>query len=263
MRDADLPRFCAAQLEFAAHVRNPAVHPAPADVEPRRMRIYVELIYNNVERFLANTFPIARRLLGDEAWHGRVRDFVHRHRATSPFFQDIPQEFLEYLGTAGGRAGDPPFLLELLHYEWVELALDLDTAEFPADVDRDGDLVSAHPVLSPLAWPLAYRYPVHRIAPGWTPVAEPPEPTHLVAYRSRSDRVEFLESNVLTARLIAIVGGDESVTGGEALDRIAAEVGHLDPAALREHGRATLERLRECDIIVGTREPVPRTDGRG
>jgi hypothetical protein len=53
----NLPAFRASQLEFAAHVRHPDLNAAPADVEARRMRIYVELVYNNLERFLPIHFP--------------------------------------------------------------------------------------------------------------------------------------------------------------------------------------------------------------
>ncbi|HKX55116.1 MAG TPA: putative DNA-binding domain-containing protein, partial [Xanthomonadales bacterium] len=35
-------------MAFAAHIRNPAVAPAPADVEDRRMQIYRDLFFNNI-----------------------------------------------------------------------------------------------------------------------------------------------------------------------------------------------------------------------
>jgi hypothetical protein len=253
VRRDNLPEYRARQLEFAAHVRHPEHNAAPADVEPRRMRIYVDLVYNNVERFLASTFPIVRRRLGDAGWHERVRDFLHRHHATSPFFQEIPQEFLEFIGDEGARPEDPPYLLELAHYEWVEMALDLETTAFPEDVNPLGDLMTEHPVISPLAWRLMYRFPVHRIAAD-SVVERPEDPTFLVVYRDRADRVRFLEANALTNRLLDGIAADDAVTGAEALDRLATELEIEDVASLRDHGRETLERLRECDIIAGTRE---------
>lgn len=220
------------------------------------MRIYAELVYNNIERFLANTFPISARVLAGSAWHGRVRDFIHRHRSTSPFFQEIPQEFLEYVAEDGLRDDEPAFLLELMHYEWVEMALDLDVTEFPADVDRTGDLLSNPLVVSPLAWSLAYRYPVHRISDTSWPEVAPDEPTHLVVYRDRGDRVRFLESNPATARLIELLRADENLTGAGALETIASELRSIDRADVLSHGQRTLEQLRDCDIIAGTRAPM-------
>ena len=36
-RGTNLPGFVDVQLEFAAHIRNPDLHPAPGDIEPRRI----------------------------------------------------------------------------------------------------------------------------------------------------------------------------------------------------------------------------------
>ena len=50
---------------------------------------------------------------------------------------------------------DPPFLLELAHYEWVELALDIAEQELPERVDISAEqLLAGRPLISPLAWPL-------------------------------------------------------------------------------------------------------------
>ena len=60
-----LPDFQKLQYAFAAHLRDPAAHPAPAGIEDRRLQIYRELFYNNVEGLLASNFPVIRRVLGD------------------------------------------------------------------------------------------------------------------------------------------------------------------------------------------------------
>jgi hypothetical protein len=48
-----------------------------------------------------------------------------------------------------------PWLHELAHYEWVELALQIADDDLPPH-DPDGDLLAGKPVPSPLAWALAY-----------------------------------------------------------------------------------------------------------
>jgi uncharacterized protein len=97
MRGDNLPPFAAVQLEFAAHIRNPALYPAPADVEPRRMQVYVELFFNNIEALLASAFPVAKRVLGELRWRELVRGFIHHHPSASPYFLEISQEFLQYI----------------------------------------------------------------------------------------------------------------------------------------------------------------------
>ncbi len=248
-------RLAAAQRRFAAHIRDPQRHPAPADVDDRRMGIYRELFFNNIRKFLANNFPVLHRLYGDEAWAELVRAFYAEHRAHTPLFPEIPREFLQYLEQRrGDRPGDPPFLLELAHYEWVELALSLDAtdlAEVPAD--QEGDLLERVPVLSPLAWPLSYRYPVHRIQPEFQPTTPPDEPTHLLVYRNRADEVRFMHLNAVAALLAQMLKEDRGETGQDLMTRIAATLEHPDPQSVIEHGRELLEDWRARDIILGTR----------
>ena len=247
----NLPGFRARQLDFAAHIRNPDVHGAPADVEPRRMQIYLDLFFNNIESFLAGAFPVAKRVLAGERWQALVRAFVHRHPSASPYFLEISQEFLTFL--AEGDPGDvPPFLLELCHYEWVELALSVAEEEIPeAGIDPQGDLLSGVPAVSPLIWKLAYHYPVHQIGPDYQPEAPGDSPTQLVVYRNRDDRVRFMEVNALTMALLDELEGGG--TGAEALDRLTGRASGLDPGIVRREGVATLERFRNADILLGTR----------
>ena len=242
----------ARQLDFAAHIRNPEVNPRPADVEARRMQIYVDLFYNNIESFLASAFPVAKSLFDEDRWRALVRVFVHRHPSESPYFLEISQEFLTFL--ADSRPGGlPPFMLELCHYEWVELALSVAEEEFPGqDVDPEGDLRCGIPVVSPLIWKLAYRFPVHEIGPAFQPQEPGRQPTQLVVYRRRDDRVRFMEVNTLTMALLdALQPGN--VSGAEALEVLAAQVPELDRGVLDREGLAILERLRTAEIIAGTK----------
>ncbi|MDZ7669799.1 MAG: putative DNA-binding domain-containing protein [Gammaproteobacteria bacterium] len=238
------------QLEFASHIRNPDAYPRPGDVEPRRMQIYLDLFYNNIESFLANTFPVARKVLGHERWHELVRAFVHQHSSDSPYFLDISQEFLTFLADSQ-QAPEPAFLLELCHYEWVELALSVAEQEIPdAGVDPGGDLLDEIPVVSPLIWKLAYAYPVHQIGPEFQPQAPGERPTQLIVYRRRDDSIGFMAVNALTMALLDELDG--SVTGRQALQRLTARAADIDPEVINREGLATLERLRNAEILIGT-----------
>ena len=85
------------QRAFAAHIREPDLHAAPAGIEDRRMKIYRELFYNNIEGFISSAFPVLRKLYSDTDWHAMVRDFVHRHQSQTPYFLVISEEVLAYL----------------------------------------------------------------------------------------------------------------------------------------------------------------------
>ena len=245
--------FIQQQYAFAAHIRAPDGNAAPADIEDRRMAIYRELFYNNVEGFLSNSFPLLRKLLTDEDWHHMARDFYSRHQCHSPLFLEIPREFLSYLEhERGEQPADPPFLRELAHYEWVELAVSVAESTPPQGVDPLGDLLDQLPVVSPLAWPLSYRYPVHRIRPDFQPQAPGEQPTYLLVYRDSDDEVGFLELNPVSARLFSLLQEGGVSSGRQALERIAGELRHPDPGAVVQGGHTILEEWRKRDIVLGT-----------
>jgi hypothetical protein len=247
----------AAQYAFAAHIRDPQHAPAPTDVEPRRMTIYTELFFNNVEGLLAANFPVIRRLHGDDDWRALVRSFYRDHRSHTPLFTEIAREFIRYLEqrSENGEA-DPPFLLELAHYEWSELALSLDEADIAAvECDAEGDVLERVPVLSPLARVLAYRYPVHLIGPDFIPGEPAPQPVLLLLTRDRDDEVQFTEIDPLTALLLERLGANRDLSGSAVLDALLIDLDRTHESSLRESGHAILRHLRVREAIVGTRSP--------
>ncbi len=250
---AEQTGFQKVQYDFAAHIRDPEACPAPTDIEDRRMAIYRDLFFNNVSGLLAKTFPVLHKILSEESWLQLMRDFFSLHRSRTPLFLEVPREFLKYLEEERGNVdGDPPFLLELAHYEWIELALAIDEREADsAAVDPDGDLLDGRPVLSPLFHALTYRFPVHQLSPRFTPDEPPGEPTHLLVYRNADDKVGFLEINAVTTRLLEILEGDDQPTGRAALERIANELEHPNPDAVVGGGLEILERLARLGVILG------------
>jgi len=92
-----IPAFKKHQYEFTAHIRDPKNNAIPDGIEDRRMGIYRELFYNNVESFIASGFPVIRKIYNDENWHAMVRDFFARHQSKTPYFLEISQEFIDYL----------------------------------------------------------------------------------------------------------------------------------------------------------------------
>lgn len=247
--------FSEVQYGFARHLRDPSRYPAPAGIEDRRLAIYRDLLFKNVEGFMANTYPVLRKVLGPEPWRTLVRDYFREHEARTPLFPKMPQEFLQYLETEREpQPGDPPFMNELAHYEWLELSLAIDSREIDGSgVDAHGDLLAETPVLSPLVRTVAYAWPVHRIGPDFTPDAPPAQPTYLLVYRDRHDKVGFMELNAVSARLVELLGGGTDATGRALLEEIAAELRHPNPAVVVEGGLGILESMQDRDIVIGTR----------
>ena len=246
----NLPEFRSVQLDFAAHIRNPELNPRPVDVEPRRMQIYVDLFFRNVESFLSSAFPVCSNILGDQ-WRPLVREFFHRHPSESPYFLQISEEFMTFLSQRGLH-GLPPFLLELAHYEWVELYLDVADAQVPPH-DPQGEL-TGWLVVTPFVRTLAYEFPVHHIGVGHQPRDKPEAPTYLIVYRNADLKVRFIESNPLTHRLLTLL---ESYASADALRMICDELvvsGRVvTEEQVEQQGRHILSRLHEQGIILGAR----------
>lgn len=249
------PEFQRVQRALAAHLRDPDAHLPPAGMEERRLQIYRELFYNTVENTLANAFPVLRRISKNDVWHARVRDFYARHVSRAPQLYRLAEEFVKFIETErGAHADDPLFLAELVHYEWVELALSIaQDPPAPESCDPDGDPLCAPPLISPLAWPLAYTWPVHLIAPDATPDAPPAEPTYLLVYRDAQDEVRFMQLNAVSALLLQLIEQHPQASGAALLADIAARLGLGGPQPLVEDGRRFLEGLRKRGVLLGTR----------
>ena len=246
------------QYAFAAHIRDPDNVPAPEGIEPRRMAIYRKLFFNNLFNLLGTFFPVLRKIHDDADWRRFVRGFLRGHVARTPYFLRLPAEFLAWLQDEFEPADDDyPFLAELAHYEYAELALATsDEDDDLSDVDPDGDLLAAVPVKSALAWAYAYRYPVHRISPDYLPTAPAEQPLYLALYRDDQDGVGFLELNAVTAALLEDIDNNPANLTGESLLRaLADKIGYPDTDALVAHGAGALREMRQLGILTGTRRP--------
>jgi hypothetical protein len=244
-------RLRAQQLELTRHLRDPRHVPAPAGIEDRRLAVYRELLFNNIEGLLAGNFPVMRKLLGEARWNELVRSFYRDHRCQTPLFPEIAREFLRYLESLPEL--QPPFLIELAHYEWVELALQLAEARIE-DIahDSSGDPLDGVPVLSPLAWPLAYRWPVHQLGPEFQPEAPPAAPTLLLLRREADGNVRFSELSPLAFRLIQRLGEAPLLSGREQLLDLAREADVADLVAFIADGARLLQQFRDSGVVLGT-----------
>lgn len=243
------------QYAFARHIRDPENNPAPVDAEERRLAVYRELFFNNLRNLIGQTFPVLRKLHSTEKWDRFIRLFMIRHQARTPYFLRIPKEFVDFLQNEyEAEPDDYPFLLELAHYEWVELALSVtDDSNDLTGINAAGDLLEGIPVKSKLAWQFSYRFPVHRISAKYRPAEPPDQPTFLALCRNAADDVDFMELNLVTARLLELLDANDTASGRQLLAGLAAEIAYPDIAAFVAHGRNVLQQMRDAEIILGVK----------
>jgi hypothetical protein len=182
-----------------------------------------------------------------------VRAFFATHRSHTPFFRQIPDEFIQFLQNEWPPDADyPDFMLELAHYEWMEMALAVSTREPERGrINPSGDLLSGMPALNPVLAVLAYTYPVHRIGPRYQPGPDEKEQTHLLLFRNQAGLVRFNVINPITARLLLLLQ-DGQRSGREVLVQLAQETQHAAPEALLNFGAGILEDLLTEGAVLGT-----------
>ena len=167
----------------------------------------------------------------------------------TPYFLKISEEFLRYLAGRADEFIDLPYIAELAHYEWLELAVDVMDADVGVvGVDSDADVMTSVPVFPAALASAAYQYPVHLASKSNSTLE--PQPTGLILFRDENDKVRFIHCNVFTLRLFEVLREGE-FTAGAALEAILQEAGMEPSAAALAGGEAILKDWRQQGLILG------------
>ena len=254
-QSAALANFQIRQLEFAAYIRDPASNPLPQGIDERRMQVYVDNFFRSVRNFLRSTLKRTSKAVGPECWNAMVREFLARHACKSPFFLDMPTEFLEFLLNFRSEDSDSPFLCELCHFECTELELKYHAATLARDRPQFAE--DAELVLSPLARPLSYAWNVLDEEALSSSAERSSERTWVILVRDRKHRVRRVHSTMLTHRLLQCF--EHPVRLPSVASLLANE---LDAAvdAVSHQVRTTTEYLCETDVLVQGHEIQARPD---
>ncbi len=221
--------FQQTQYQFAAYIRDPEHQAIPDHLESRRMAIYRDLFFNNINNTLSSAFPVIRQLMTENDWLTLVRSFMQQHYCQSPRFVDVSKEFIDYLHQQNDVDKAMPFLHELAHYEWVELALSIAEEEWQqSEIDEHTNLLAMSYQGSPLAWLLSFDFPVHQISHDFQPTSASETPHFLLVYRNQADEVKFIELNGLSAHLF------ECITAGEDVDSVIDSIAEVMPQLDRQ-----------------------------
>lgn len=239
-------RLRAQQWALTRHLRDPRRQPAPAGLDERRLQVYRDLLFNNLQALLAGSFPVLLQVLAAEEWNALCRRYFVEHRCASPLFTEVAAEFVQWLQVLDRPPR--PFLAELAHYEWVEQALQgLDAAVLSSPATAI-DAWTTPLQRSPLAWALAYQWPVQQLGRDCQPDAAPTQPTFLLARRQADGRIVFSQLSVLAWQLLEQIETAAPCSGQAHLHRLADQHG-LQAQALEAPGRALLAQLLDAGVI--------------
>lgn len=246
------PSFKQAQVDFAAHIRDPQNNTPHQDIEDRRMAIYRDLFINSISSLLGSSFPVIKSLYNDEDWKTQVRKFFRKEHNKTPHFPEIPREFVEFLKN-NDFDQSKPFLYELAHYEWLELHLEKHNAEVRKSALSDTqDLLDKRPIVSPLVKLQAYQYPVHQIKKTNQPKTPLATPLLMMVWRDTQYQIHFAELKPFSALLLETLINNQNHTGKEILKALGEQYQQADIDHFIQQGLQTLEKWYQQDIIIAT-----------
>jgi hypothetical protein len=240
--------FQATQNAFMQHIRDPENNAFP-DIEDRRLAIYRELFFNNVEGFVSSAFPVLHSLYSEDDWLALVRKFFSQHDCKSPYFLQISEEFMAFLSNEYQRTDvDPEYMLELAHYEWVELALSI--ADQDPNEGQIADIQTQPMYFSSLAWRVSYAYPVQFASSDNPHLNVMDEGNHLVIYRDNDDEIQFVAINGITAHLLQQIESNAGISFAVLLEVMQSVLPQVEAAVLESGLETTLLDLAEKGVLV-------------
>lgn len=227
----DQPEFKKLQQAFSGCIRSVDPQVKMPGIENRRLNVYRELFFNNIESFISSTFPVLNEMISETNWTLLIKDFFATHKCESPYFLKISEEFLNYLESCE-LDFLPVFSYQLAHWEWMELYADVvETQDVSVEIT---DLTLTDIVTSnDCTWALAYDFPVHKASSSFSPVER--ESTFLIVHRDHDLSVGFIEINPLSMLLFDHIKQNISKPLNVLLAQIAADQG-MDVGIITQGG---------------------------
>ena len=176
------------QQRFAQAIREGKA----ADGLPQeRLNVYIRLIRNNIHSFIDRCYTETLQYFDSEEW-GRLKEgFVRDARAQTPYFQEIPGEFLRYCQSLPLSDG----ILALMDFEYTQLLAEV--AQIP-DIPNTHYSNHSKYMPSPAAFIRQYRYDV-------TDDLQEAE-TALLIWRNAEDDVMYQTLDGFDMMLLEIMG---------------------------------------------------------
>jgi hypothetical protein len=205
-----------------------------------RFLLYRELARNNLLAPLENAFPVLQALLGPEAWAQATAAFLAARTLQSNYYRDIAPAFAAWLAETGWGRDCWPAILELAHYEYLELLVTRWPEEEVAEDLSCEPSPGACLALDPAARVVSYGFAVHRATE-----SEPDpsaEAAHLLLYRDGEGGFGVLELTATTAALLARAQS-------EPLGQVLSALGLAEDRTLRD----LLADLQERGALLGYR----------
>lgn len=243
------------QQTFCNYLRNPEGEPIPDGLNSRRINVYRDLVFNNIESLLGNNFPVIKSILesGEHSvpWETLIREFISTYSAKTPLFTELGNEFYGFLQQRTSTYPIPPYLIELAHYEKLEV--ELFYCELEATTNQPlPNFEQVALQLSPLAKIYQYQFPVHQLSREFTLEDPPKTPTNLLLYRDADDKVTFVLLPEFSFQLLSLIQKYPGFSGRHWMNKFFAHSSSILAAqktSFIEGGLSMLKNLYEKNVL--------------
>lgn len=197
---------------------------AALDRYKSRLLTYRDLARSALEDPLPDCFPILHALLTEAgAWEDCVNAFFASRSIQSPYYRDVTPSFVSWLASSAWGQERWPFLLQLAHFEYIEVEILRWPDEAPPPGLQTAPAPALHVVFDGAARNLAYTFRVHH-AEKKDPTPEAGE-TFLLGYRVPDGEFFYSELSAHASAFLArCLEGASIGEAASALDLSLEEV---------------------------------------
>ncbi|VAW30284.1 hypothetical protein MNBD_BACTEROID07-1579 [hydrothermal vent metagenome] len=173
---------------------------------------YRRLIRNNIHNAMEQAFPIAYTVLKETQWNTLIDDFHANHPAATPQVWKLPEEFYTFAeANHYDEKFSLPFLNDLLHFEWIEIAVHTMADKTTDAFSKDGNPLTDKIVVHPEYRMIQLNYPVHLYAA--EEALSHKGDYFLLTFRTRDFDVRFVDLPMLHAYCFEQILSGKTVAG--------------------------------------------------
>lgn len=237
------------QSRLAGYCRTGVLQPIDG-LTPNRVHNYRRLVYNVVDDTLRTAYPLTLDLLEEDEWNELVNSFFTNHSCQSASVWQMPKEFIEYVVVHSQSLIEKyPMLIELLHFEWIEIELymmeDKIIPSFTKSVDLENNVV----VFNPEHIIAQYSYPFHHKNPNEINEVDKGNYFILIFRDLESGEVKFVNISYLFAWLIQTIA-DTNKSLKEVCQQASSEF-NIEYDLLIEKSKELFNQLYSQKYILG------------
>ncbi|MBB63861.1 MAG: hypothetical protein CMO81_02235 [Waddliaceae bacterium] len=214
-----------------------------------KAELYRELSCNIVFEALNTAYPIAKRSLGHEQWDKLIRRFYAEAPSPSPHLWYMPKALIDYVEKHQiPEKVSAPYLLDLLHFEWLEIEVYMMPDQAVPLYTKIGDLLENGLVLNREHILSRFTYPVFRKKKDCLTEAAN---YFLITYRHPETlQVHYFEVPPVYVALVELLKQD-NYTGKQVLEFLIEHYKVQSADSFMDSGYQFLKTLMKENLILG------------